>query len=267
MYRLLIVSKAAHIEGIFTSIDAWEQMGYKQPRIRTSVEDAIACMHKHHIDAIAIDDDADFEPLYAYLDENAPDMPIFALANDAQGQLAIIRQLDQLLGYLHSDHSDDDYDEGYYMGQARASWMHKLLKGKVEDENELKQQHRLLRMREKPDAPCVYATLSVPQGDQFLSGRWHYGSARLETALRNFFGNEYGHMSVRLSVATPAEVRVAFCPLIGVEPQISEKAVEEYIRETIEQVDNYLGLTMALESVMRVDGLIAFTKEKGFSEA
>lgn len=267
MYRLLIVSKAAQIEAIFTSIESWEAMGYKQPRIRQSVDAAIECMHKHHIDAIAIDDDPEFKPLYAYLDQNAPDMPIFQLGKDVSEQKEIIRQLDQLLGYLHSDHSDDDYDESYYMNLARANFMHRLLCGRIETSEELLSQHKLLRMNEKTDEACVYITLSVPQGDQFLSGRWHYGSERLEMALRNFFGKEYAHMSVCLSVVSPEEVRVLFCPVNGAVATAQDQDVRDYIKDTIQSIEHYLGLSMALESIDKVGGLYAFTTQNGFTKA
>ena len=48
--------------------------------------------------------------------------------------------------------------------------------------------------------------------DVFLTERWHYGGERLETALRNFFGREHGHMLLRVAVVSPQEVRVLCYP-------------------------------------------------------
>jgi hypothetical protein len=75
VYRLLIVTKSPTIEKTFLESAGWETMGFKPPRIRKSVEDAIECMGKHHIDAVGIDDG--FGELDLWMDANQPNIPIF----------------------------------------------------------------------------------------------------------------------------------------------------------------------------------------------
>ena len=76
MYRLLIVTRNQRVEGLFNSMQGWEIMGFKPPRLRKTVVEAIECMHKHHIDAIAIDAEPDYAELEQWLDENAPDIEL-----------------------------------------------------------------------------------------------------------------------------------------------------------------------------------------------
>ena len=256
MYRLLVVTKSEAVERQFAECAAWEAKGYKQPRIRYSVEDAIECMHKHHIDAIAIDKDADFDPLYAYLDENDPNMPIFALSSEDDKQRAILKELDQLLNRLHSDHTDDNLDEAYFFDLARERWMRDLLLGQVPTVADIREKKRLLRLRDSVNAPCVRADLLAPQGDAFLAGRWHYGSERLETALRNFFGSDYEGMHVRVAVSTPEKVHLLItAPVEGDAPAIEADAVRVYIEETLEQIAQYMGLDLQLTELKVLDNL------------
>ena len=49
-------------------------MGFKQPRLRSTTEDALACMEKHHIDAIAMDQSEVFADLDAHVEKNCPTM-------------------------------------------------------------------------------------------------------------------------------------------------------------------------------------------------
>ena len=79
MYRLLIVTTDQATKDMLASMEGWEALGVKPPRVRETVEDAVECMKKHPIDAIAIEDAPAFAPLSAYLDRQAPAMPLFAI--------------------------------------------------------------------------------------------------------------------------------------------------------------------------------------------
>lgn len=263
MYRLLIVSKDPRVEDMFASLDGWETMGFKQPRLRTTVEDAIACMQKHHVDAIAVEQSPEFDELIAYLDQAYPALPIFHIEKSADEQLATLKEVYQLLNQLHFDHSNDDYDEAYYFKLAREHWMKMLLSGMVSSPVKVLINHRLFRCVESVDAPCIYARLSVPSGDSFLTGRWHYGSERLEIALRNFFGNDHEKMLVHIAVVAPEEVRVLACP----KPEYTHSAsfgadhVLGFIEETIDQIEQYLGLKMNVVDIRKLENITAFATD------
>ena len=77
MYRLLIVTTNQATKDMLASMEGWEALGVKPPRVRETVEDAVECMKKHPIDAIAVEDAPVFAPLADYLDRQAPAMPVF----------------------------------------------------------------------------------------------------------------------------------------------------------------------------------------------
>ena len=56
MYRLLIVTTDQATKDMLAAMEGWEALGVKPPRVRETVEDAVECMKKHPIDAIAVED-------------------------------------------------------------------------------------------------------------------------------------------------------------------------------------------------------------------
>lgn len=262
MYRLLIVTRDQRVEEMFDSMQGWEAVGFKTPRLRKTVEEAVECMHKHHIDAIAIDAEPDYAELEKWLDNNAPDMPIFEIAESEEGQWDVIREVELLLNQLHTDDSNDDYNESYYFKLARDRWMKRLITGMAPSRDYILKHQRMYRCMDDPDRPCVYARISVPEGDAFITGRWHYGSERLGTALQNFFGEEHDHLLIHLAVVSPEEICVVVCPKQGdTEHNAALTKTKAYIEETIEQIHNYLGLSMVVAEISMRNGLIDFAAE------
>ena len=262
MYRLLIVTRNQRVEEMFDSMQGWESMGFKQPRLRKTVVEAVECMHKHHIDAIAFDEEPDFAELEQWLNHNAPDMPIFEIAASAENQMENIREIELLLNQLHTDDSNDDYDESYYFKLARERWMKRLISGLAPSKSYILSHQRLYRCADDPAKPCAYARISVPEGDAFIAGRWHYGSDRLGTALQNFFGEEHDHLLIHLAVITPVEIRVVVCPKKGETARaVALPKVQAFIEETIEQIHNYLGLSMTIAEIGMKDRLTDFSTD------
>ena len=265
MYRLLIVTKSPTIEKMFNGIDGWETMGFKPPRVRKTFEDALDCMSKHHIDAIGIDEG--FDDLNRWMDENQPNVPIFMILDDQERQLAVIREVELLLNQIHTDDSDDDYNEVGNFDAARERWMKYLLSRLAPTKHEILKQHRLYRGTDDPEKPCIFAQIKIPQGELFITERWHYGSERLAIALRNFFGERYQQMNIHIAVVSPEEVRIVFSPRpdspAGISP---ETKAREYIEETIEQIQHYLGLNMSLSKLRVLGGLIEFAEDCMWNE-
>lgn len=259
MYRLLIVTKSPTVEKNFAGTDGWETMGFKTPRIRKSLEDAVECMAKHHIDAIGIDEG--FSDLDAWMDKNQPHIPIFRIVNDQEEQLAVIREVELLLNQIHTDDSNDDYDEVVNFALARDRWIKYLLSRLAQNKPEILKQQRLYRCSDDPERACIFARVTIPQGDMFITERWHYGSERLATALRNFFGEEYEQMNIHIAVVSPEEVRIVFSPRPDTEGSVSDSVVRAYIEETIERIQHYLGLSMNLTELRILDGLVNFAAD------
>lgn len=260
MYRLLIVTKSPTIEQVFTGIDGWETMGFKTPRIRKTFDEAVECMQKHHIDAVGIDEG--FADLDRWMDGNQPHTPIFRIFSDAEEQLAGIREVELLLNQIHTDNSNDDYNEVVNFALARERWMKYLLSRLAPNKPEILKQQRLYRCSDDPEKPCIFARVSIPQGDMFIAERWHYGSERLATALRNFFGEEYKQMNIHIAVVSPEEVRIVFSPRPdGAESGVTDSMARAYIEETIERIQHYLGLSMTLTELRVLDGLVNFAAD------
>ena len=259
MYRLLIVTDAQNVKDMISAMQGWEAMGFKPPRIRCSMEEAVDCIHRHHLDAIAVDENPQLQGFLTYLDEHFPTIPLFQIGEDAQQQQVILHELSGVLSRLRADDTNDEYDENSRMAEQRERWLKKVIGGLV-SQNDMARQLRLYRCCEKLSVPCVLARLEMQQDDRFFGERWHYGSERLETALRNFFGTSHDRMLIHVAVVSPQEVRVLCYP--AEEPEaLTERGVYEYVQETVEQIDHYLGLSMRVADVRSLPGLAAFASD------
>lgn len=259
MYRLLIVTEKQSVRDMFEGMSGWEVMGFKQPRLRATTEEAIACMEKHHIDAIAMDPGEAFADLNAYVEQNCPTMLRFEVEENPEEQLKTIRLLDRLLNQIRADHSNDLYDETNALQYTRERQLKAVLSGLVPTRKELNARLRMLRCPEQGDVPCIVARLGLDEDDPFLTDRWHYGSDRLEVALRNFFGGEQPHMLVHVAVVSQDEVRVLCYPRQA--KALEESTVRVFIEEVAQQVENYMGLRMKVLDVQSVPGLCTFARE------
>ena len=253
LYRLLIVTGNQGVSERISAMQGWEKLGFKPPRLRATAEEALECLQKHAIDAIAVEDNPAFDGLLAALDQRYPDLPMFPIEEDQEQLFGIMQELSRLLTRLKADDSDDHRDAAVNMQVQRERWLKKLISGMV-GSDELDRQMKMYRFGARLDLPCVLARLGMTDEDGFMSVRWHYGSDRLETALRNFFGHEYNHMQMHVAVISPEEVRVLCWPAAD-EFAVSENLAFDYMQETIEQIENYLGLHMNIASVHRISGI------------
>ena len=253
MYRLLIVTENQQVNDMITAMQGWEKLGFKPPRLRSTMEAAVECLQKHPIDAIAVDHAPAFDEFFTYLDKQYPDMPMFQIASSEESQMQIVQELAHLLNRLNADDSNDAHDLAYNMQLQRDRWMKKLIGGLITGEELIRQMH-LYRFRVPLQLPCVLARLEINDEDGFMTQRWHYGSDRLETALRNFFGYSHNHMLMHVAVISPEEVRI-LCYSACAKYGVSENAAYDYMRETVEQMEHYLGLHMNIVSVYRISGI------------
>jgi len=259
VYRLLIVTHDPDTIERLSTMQGWEKLGFKQPTLCRTAEEAIDMLSKRQVDAIAVDDAPEMEGFLTYLDERHPNKPLFEIAATQEEQREVLRQLGMLLNRMRADDSNDAYDDAYRLQIERERWLKRLIGGMVTTQDEMRRQMRLYRCCERLDVPCVLARMEMSDDDGFLSNRWHYGGERLEQALRNFFGYEHDQMRMHVAVVSQEEVRV-LCYPASEEEGISENAAFEYVQETLDQVDHYLGLHMKVLEVRRVPGLLAFAQ-------
>lgn len=105
----------------------------------------------------------------------------------------------------------NNFGEADMLQVCRHDFFRALLFRQIGTKEEVVQHMRLLRSRMDPNAPCVLVDLNLPDGTEYLSGRWHYGTDRLEVALRNFFGAEFHGMRMVAAVVAPDHVRLLCC--------------------------------------------------------
>ena len=251
MYKLLLATDQHDIQNMFSEITDWENRGFRAPRTAASAQEAIACLEKHHVDAVAFRLNAqDESELYQKLKQSYPDLPIFRLARNVSEQMAILNELRVLLNRTHADFANEDYGIADMMKLCRNDFMRALLSGNVSDSRDILAKMRLLRFPIDMDKPCVLLDMDLPQGDEYLAGRWHYGSERLEVALRNFFGTAVDGLFFSVAVVTPQLIRLLACPLEGRGDKEEEESltgmVEDHVREAIEQIREYLTLEVHL---------------------
>ena len=261
MYRLLMVTDDTKALERLSAMTGWEAMGYKPPHLRSSVEGAVECLGRHYVDAIAVARVPALEPLIPYLDEKYPHTPLFEIADTEEGQYAVLKEVSNLLTRLSADDSNDEYDQSGRFDQQRERWLRKVIAGVIPTQEDIRRQLRLYRCGAELNMPCMLTRLELPQDDSFLSERWHYGSERLETALRNFFGTQREHMLIHVAVISQQEVRV-LCYPADAQADMSEKAILSFVQETVEQVDHYVGLRMRVLEARRLSGLGDFAADK-----
>ena len=265
MYKILLVTDRPEILDAFQAVSSWESLGFRTPRICNSAESAIACLKAHHVDGVGIRLDMEQEALLmGHLTAFYPILPVFAVSEDSGELMGSIAELRSLLNRTHADFSNDNFGEADMLQVCRHEFFRDLLSERVTGKNYVLNHMRLLRSRMDPQAACVIADLFLPQGEEYLSGRWHYGSERLEVALRNFFGAELHGMRIVVAVVAPDHIRVLCCPMMGTQSEESEsitRLVSEHTREVIAQARIYLDLELQLVSIRVLPSVTALAEE------
>ncbi len=249
MYKLLLATGQRDILDMFSQYTEWESIGFRMPRTAANAQEAAACLEKHRVDAIAFRLDAQEEnKLYQKLMKSYPELPIFPLGSTMAEQITILHDLRVLLNRTHADFSNEDYGVADMMKLCRNDFMRALLSGAITDGREIKTRVKLLRLNIDADKPCVLLDMELLKGEEYLAGRWHYGSERLEVALRNFFGAEMNGLLISVAVVTPQLVRLLACPKEGQGEggESSTGKVVGHVQEAIREIREYLSLEVTM---------------------
>ena len=124
---------------------------------------------------------------------------------------------------------------------------------------------QLLRSFVSPDKQAILFDFDLPQGEVYLSAQWHYGSERLENALRNnFFGRYYDDIYYCVAVLTPRHIRVAACQRYDTESISEEDLLQKansHVEQVLDNIKEYLGLDMVTTDCHILDKLCLLTQE------
>ncbi len=263
MYKLLLATDQQVYIDVFTQAETFEKLGFRAPRIVNSVEAAIECLKKHHVDAIAYHFTKEKDALmFEYLQQSNPILPIFEAKRSIKEQAEVLVSLRTLLNRTHADFSDDKFDEADMMALCRHEFFRQLLSESISSANAVEASLLLLRSSMDSQKPCVVLDMELPDGEEYFQGRWHYGADRLEVALRNFFGREVMGMRILPSVIAPDTIRVLACPLIGMEDNNSDSqsitgVVYEHAKEALEHVREYLAMDLKIVNIRVLPNLCA----------
>lgn len=266
MYKLLLATNDQKVRDAFAAV-AWENLGFKQPRLVASAEEALSSLKAYHADAIAIalpaaEDSALIEQLLSAY----PDLPVMEAPAKSGEAEARTLELRKLLVRLNADISNDSYTLADQMMVCRHEFFRALMDRRIPTGKDVERLLRLVRSKMDPHRPCVVAELTMPVGSDFLKGRWHYGPERLEMALRNIFGVEVAGLRI-LSCVLPGErILLLGCPMLHHELAAAENSmtgvVSQHVQDCIDHVDEYLGIDLTISAMHVLPALTAMARDK-----
>jgi hypothetical protein len=266
MYKLLLATDQADVRNIFSSITDWGSMGYSSVDIVPSAQAAVEYLERSKPDAVGYAlNKIETNRLHRYLLKSHPNLPIFQTQSSGEAQKQALAEIRKTLDYMHSDITDDGYNDEDMINILRDELTHGLLVGEVSDELTMRKQLLLCCSFVSPDKPFVLFDVDLPQGEVYLTELWHYGSERLEAALRNnFFGRCVDNIYYAVAVLTPRRIRIAACQRIDVDDEdlnLFCQRAEQHVQETVADIKQYLSLDMQIVQVMVLEKLAVLTRE------
>ena len=265
MYKLLLTTNDQAILDAFAAVK-WEDLGFRQPRVVASAEEAVSSLKTNHADAIAIalpgEEDAS---LFAFLMENYPDLPVMAVSKKPGHVEKYALELRKVLNRIHEDVSNTFFTPAEQLQVCRHEFFRALVDQKIPDEKMVLRLLRLLRSKMDAHKPCVLAELSMPADSDFLRGRWHYGPERLELALRNIFGVEVQGLRILGCVLPGDRIVLLGCPMLFHEFEAEGNSmtgvITTHVHDCIEHVGEFMGLDLSISSIRILPALTAMAKD------
>ena len=265
MYKLLLVTNDQAVRDAFVAV-AWENLGYKDPRMAANMDEALESLSTFHADAVAVALPAEEDAaLYKALMEKFPNAPVIE-APVKRGEVEMrVLELRKLLVRLNADISDDSYTLADQMMFCRHEYFRAMMDRRIPSGKDVERMLRLVRSKMDPHRPCVVAELKMPDSSDFLRGRWHYGPERLEMALRNIFGVEVAGLRI-LSCVLPGErILLLGCPMLYHELETEENSmtgvVSQHVQDCIDHVDEYLGIDLTISAMHVLPALTAMASD------
>ena len=261
MYKILLATNDQKVRDAFAAV-AWENLGFKQPRLASTMDEALCSLKAYHADAIAIALPAQEDSeLMKVLMERYPDLPVME-APDMRGEVELrVLELRKLIVRLNADISNDSYTLADQMMVCRHEYFRAMMDRRIPSAKDIVRMLRLVRSKMDPHRPCVVAELKMPDGSDFLKGRWHYGPQRLEMALRNIFGVEVAGLRILSCVLPGDRIILLGCPMLYHELETEEDSmtgvVSRHVQDCIDHVDEYLGIDLTIAAMHVLPALTA----------
>lgn len=253
MFKLLLATDDPEALAAYGSINDWERLGFRQPRIASTADEATESLTHHHADAVIIGLPAvEEEKLVRAMGCQRWHLrPILKAGTDPAEITRDLVELEILLGRTHADYSNDPYSEETMMKISRHEYFRRVIAGKEPSSDHLRRYLRLLRSRMDPDKPCILMEFTLPDEDGYLADHWHYGADRLEVAMRNIFGAELNGIRILVSVLDGERICLLACPMLDqehLEPDEMARAVHSHAEWAVGHVKEYLKIEMRIAS-------------------
>ena len=206
MYKLLLATNDPAVVEAFSAVK-WEELGFKQPRVVSTAEEALSSLRVNHADAVAIglpkeQDDLLVEQLL----EKNPMLPIMAVSTKPGVIESYAVELRRLLGRINADVSNDAFSTADLLKECRHEFFRALMDGD-----------------------------------------------RLEVALRNIFGVEAHGLRILACVLPGDRIVLLGCPMLFHEGPDEDASItgilSDHIRDSIEHVDEYMGIDLRIASI------------------
>ncbi|MBR3764852.1 MAG: hypothetical protein IKK57_09940 [Clostridia bacterium] len=265
MYKLLLITDVTPIRQAFGDL-AWELMGFRRPVCVSNEEEALAELKGHHYNAVSVAcmRSEDSERIHRML-QDYPDRPVMEAVDQPAALEKNVVELRKLLNRINQDTSNTAFTPDEQLMVCRHEFFRTLMDRRVPNKTDILRMLRLLRSKMEPDKPCVVAELSMPEDSDFLKGRWHYGTERLELALRNIFGVEVDGLRILSCVLPGDRIVLLGCPMLFHDaPDASEDMVSlitHHVNDCIAHVDEFLGLDLSIASIRVLPALTALAMD------
>ena len=265
MYKLLLTTNDQAIRDAFAAVK-WEELGFRQPRVVASAEEAISSLKAYHADAIAIALPAEEDEVLLYrLMQDYPDLPIMAPSKNSGHVERYALEVRKVLNRIHSDMSNTAFTAAEQMQVCRHEFFRALMDRRLQDVKSVERMLRMLRSKMDAHKPCVFAELVMPADSDFLKGRWQYGAERLELALRNIFGVEVQGLRILSCVLPGDRIVLLGCPMLFHEQEMEGNSmtgvIAAHVQDCIDHVDEFLGLDLSIASIRILPALTAMAQD------
>ncbi len=254
MYKLLLVSDQEDVLNAFAQIKNWELLGFKAPHIRYDFEGAKDSLAKHHADGICIAvSPAEEENILDYLQGNFPNVSIFEAGHTEEEVLRYLSELKILLNRIHADFYNERSSNKDILQICRHEFFKKVINGEIKSDKDLRRNMRLLRSRMDADRPCLLIELEQSVPNDKLEGRWHYGTERLEVALRTSFAGDLHGIHILPTIHSDGRILVLACPLHGVDTDMTVDTMTAMLTghtaDSINHMKEYFGLELHISEI------------------
>ena len=268
MYKLLLVSDRKEILDIYQQIPNWERIGFKPPHIRHDFEGMRQSLSIHHADGVGFTvDPEEGEKIIEFLEKEYPYLPLFYPGHTTEEALRSLNELKAVLNRLYADFSSDRSDVPEVMLEYRHDLFRRLVSGKINDEEYLNRQMRLLRSRMDVHRPCMLIEMTQPADEEsLLDCRWQGSYQMMERTLFTSFSRDIHGYHVLPLITEEGKIYILAGSLHvrqpGDEDESITTTIQNCVEEGIHHAREFFGVNLTMKNIQVLSSLNALCGKK-----